>query len=312
MLTNHTQFPLISIVLATYNGAKFLRTQLDSVLQQDYPNLEIIVTDDNSSDDTLAIIESYQSKHPFIQIIKSRTNQGYIKNFEQGCKLAKGKYVALCDQDDQWHPQKISKLYAAIGDAALVYANSILCNENLEPIGVTIADRVTCKNFSSPLEQAIFCRIYGHAMLIRNEFLQRIFPFPTIIPHDWWIAYTATVNGGIRYIPGQLAWYRQHSNNVFGAVGGKRNKAQAAQVALKEKRIAQERIELFYSYCPAELTQEKMVLAKLNQYYHESGLFNNLQRMILFFKYHQQLLASKKRSQLRQWLFCLKMFVKII
>jgi glycosyltransferase involved in cell wall biosynthesis len=240
MLTNQTQFPLISIVLATYNGAKFLRTQLDSVLQQDYPNLEIIVTDDNSSDDTLAIIESYQSKHPFIQIIKSTTNQGYIKNFEQGCMLAKGEYVALCDQDDQWHPQKISKLYAAIGDAALVYANSVLCNENMEPIGVTIADRVNCKNFSSPLEQAIFCRIYGHAMLIRNEFLQGIFPFPTIIPHDWWIAYTATVNGGIRYIPDQLAWYRQHSNNVFGAVGGKRNKAQEAQAALKEKQIAQE------------------------------------------------------------------------
>ena len=312
MLTNQTQFPLISIVLATYNGAKFLRTQLDSVLQQDYPNLEIIVTDDNSSDDTLAIIESYQSKHPFIQIIKSTTNQGYIKNFEQGCMLAKGEYVALCDQDDQWHPQKISKLYQAIGDAALVYANSVLCNEKMEPIGVTIADRVNCKNFSSPLEQAIFCRIYGHAMLIRNEFLQGIFPFPTIIPHDWWIAYTATVNGGIRYIPEQLAWYRQHSNNVFGAVGGKRNKAQEAQAALKEKQIAQKRMELFHAYCPSELTQEKMVLAKLNQYYRGSGIINNLQRMVLFFKYHQQLLASKKRSRLRQWLFCLKMFVKII
>lgn len=312
MLTNQKPFPLISIVLATYNGAKFLRTQLDSVLQQDYPNLEIIVSDDNSTDDTLAIVESYQLQHSFIQIIKSAANQGYIKNFEQGCKLAKGEYVALCDQDDQWHPQKISKLYNAIGDAALVYANSVLCNESMEPIGVTIADRVNCKNFSSPLEQAIFCRIYGHAMLIRNEFLQQIFPFPSIIPHDWWIAYTATVNGGIRYIPDQLAWYRQHSNNVFGAVGGKRNKTQEAQAALKEKQIAQERIELFYSYCPSHLAKEKMVLSKLNQYYHGSGFVNNVQRMVLFFKYHQQLLASKKRSQLRQWLFCLKMLVKII
>jgi glycosyltransferase involved in cell wall biosynthesis len=312
MLTNQTPFPLISIVLATYNGAKFLRTQLDSVLQQDYPNIEIIVSDDHSSDDTVAIVESYRQSNSTIQLVCSTTNQGYIKNFEQGCKLAKGEYVALCDQDDQWHPEKISKLYAAIGDASLVYANSVLCNEQMEPIGVTIADRVTCKDFSSPLEQAIFCRIYGHAMLIRHTFLQQIFPFPTIIPHDWWIAYSATLHGGIRYIPDQLAWYRQHSNNVFGAVGGKRSTAQKTQAALKEKQIAQERLQLFYTVCPDALTKEKKVLAKLNQYYHGTGFFNNVKRMGLFFQYHQQLLASKKRSAVRQWLFCLKMLVKIV
>jgi len=256
MLTNQTPFPLISIVLATYNGAKFLRTQLDSVLQQDYPNIEIIVSDDHSSDDTVAIVESYRQSNSTIQLVCSATKQGYIKNFEQGCKLAKGEYVALCDQDDQWHPEKISKLYAAIGDAALVYANSVLCNEQMEPIGVTIADRVTCKDFSSPLEQAIFCRIYGHAMLIRRAFLQQIFPFPTIIPHDWWIAYSATLHGGIRYIPDQLAWYRQHSNNVFGAVGGKRSTAQKTQAALKEKQIAQERLQLFYSICTYTLNKK--------------------------------------------------------
>lgn len=312
MLLNQTEFPLISVVLATYNGAQYLSTQLDSVLQQDYPNLEIIVSDDNSSDNTLSIIEHYKQLHPAIQLVCSNTNQGYIKNFEQGCKLAKGEFVALCDQDDQWHPQKISKLYAAIGEAALVYANSILCNEKLEPIGVTIADRVTCKNFLSPLEQAVFCRIYGHAMLIRNSFLQEIFPFPTIIPHDWWIAYTATANGGIHYLPEALAWYRQHSNNVFGAVGGKRSKAQKSLAAEKEIQIAQERMALFYSYCPAHLTQEKLVLKRLNQYYQGSGIFNSVERMLLFFKYYPQLLASKKRSPLRQWLFCLKMLVKIV
>lgn len=312
MLSNQTHYPLISVVLATYNGAQYLPTQLDSVLQQDYPNIEIIISDDNSQDDTLAIIERYQALHPSIQLVRSLSNQGYIKNFEQGCKLAKGAYVALCDQDDKWHPEKISKLYGAIGDAALVYANSVLCNQYMEPIGVTIADRVTCKNFSSPLEQAIFCRIYGHAMLIKNTFLQQIIPFPTIIPHDWWIAYTATVNGGIRYIPDELAWYRQHSNNVFGAVGGKRSKAQKAQAAEKEKSIAQERMALFYDYCPEHITEAKQVLGQLLKYYKGSGILNSIQRMWLFFQYYQLLLASKKRAKIRQWLFCIKMLVKIV
>lgn len=312
MHTKQDSFPLISIVVATYNGAKFLATQLDSVLAQDYPNLEIIISDDNSKDETFAILEKYQQQFPAIRIIRSEQNQGYIKNFEQGCKQAKGIFVALCDQDDRWHPEKISKLYAAIEDKALVYADSVLCNENMEPIGVNISDRVTCKDFSSPLEQAIFCRIYGHAMLIRNDFLQQIFPFPSIIPHDWWISYTATLHGGIRYIPEALAWYRQHSNNVFGAVGGKRNKTQKSQVVQQEKRIAIERMQLFYAQCPENRTKEKQVLKSLLETYQGSGIFNGICRMIIFFQYNDLLLASKKRSKIRKWLFCCKMLVKFV
>ena len=312
MHTQEDPLPLISIVVATYNGAKFLATQLDSVLAQDYPNLEIIISEDNSQDDTITLLEAYQQKHPSIQLIRSEQNQGYIKNFEQGCKNAKGKFVALCDQDDRWHPQKISQLYTAIGDSALVYADSVLCNENMDPLGVNISDRVTCKDFSSPLEQAIFCRIYGHAMLIRNDFLQQIFPFPSIIPHDWWISYTATLHGGIQYIPEALAWYRQHSNNVFGAVGGKRNKAQKWQQAAEEKKIAIERMQLFYTQCPEQRIKEKQVLKSLLETYQGSGIFNGIRRMILFFHYNDVLLASKKRSRIRKWLFCVKMLVKIV
>lgn len=312
MHTQKDSFPLISIVIATYNGAKFLATQLDSVLAQDYPNLEIIISDDNSKDETISILENYQQKKSAIRIIRSEQNKGYIKNFEQGCKQAKGVFVALCDQDDRWHPEKVSKLYAAIGDKALVYADSVLCNENMEPIGVNISDRVNCKDFSSPLEQAIFCRIYGHAMLIRNDFLQQIFPFPSIIPHDWWISYTATLHGGIRYIPEALAWYRQHSNNVFGAVGGKRNKAQKLQQAVEERNIAIERMQLFYTQCPENRTKEKEVLKSLLETYQGTGIFNSIRRMFIFFQYNTVLLASKKRSPIRKWLFCVKMLVKIV
>jgi len=310
---NNTDFlPLISVVLATCNGEKFIREQLDSVIQQTYPNLEIIVVDDKSTDSTTSIIEEYQQLSFNIQLHINEINIGYIKNFEKGCRLAKGEFIALCDQDDRWDLEKISKLYQAIGDYALVYADSVLCDETMQPIGSNISTRVNSTNFNSPVQQAVFCRIYGHAMLIRSSFLQKSFPFLPIIPHDWWIAYTATIHGGIGYLPQPLAYYRQHSNNVFGAVGGKKNKAAIKNSRRKEQTIARERVKAFYTYCPNHLIKEKAILNQLVKTYSSFSLANNLGRMWLFFSYYNLLLASKKRSLIRKWLFCFKMFTKII
>ncbi|KAF0242972.1 MAG: glycosyltransferase family 2 protein [Sediminibacterium sp.] len=311
-MNNSQSLPLISVVLATCNGEQFIREQLNSVIQQTYSNLEIIVVDDKSTDNTTSIIEEYQQLSSNIQLHINETNIGYIKNFEKGCRLAKGEFIALCDQDDRWELTKISQLYEAIGNYALVYADSVLCNETMQPIGSNISTRVNSTHFNNPIQQAVFCRIYGHAMLIRSSFLQKSFPFLPIIPHDWWIAYTATIHGGIGYLPQPLAYYRQHSNNVFGAVGGKRNKAAIKNSRRKEQAIARERVKAFYTYCPEHLIKEKAILKELVKTYSSFSLANNLGRMWLFFSYYNLLLASKKRSLIRKWLFCFKMFTKII
>ncbi len=312
VMNNSQSLPLISVVLATCNGEQFIREQLDSVIKQTYAHLEIIVVDDKSTDNTASIIKEYQQIFPNILLYINENNIGYVKNFEQGCRIAKGEFIALCDQDDRWDLEKISKLYAAIGDYALVYADSVLCNEAMQPIGSNISTRVNCTHFNSPVQQAVFCRIYGHAMLIRSNFLQKAFPFLPIIPHDWWIAYTATIHGGIGYLPQPLAYYRQHSKNVFGAVGGKRNKAAIKNSRRREQELARERVKAFYDYCPAYLTKEKAILQQLVNTYSSFSIANNFSRMWLFFLYYNLLLASKKRSLVRKWLFCFKMFIKII
>jgi glycosyltransferase involved in cell wall biosynthesis len=305
---------LVSVVLATYNGERFLQQQLASVVAQTHPHLEIIVVDDASTDSTESIVRSFMEKYSHISFHKSASNIGYIKNFERGCQLAKGAFIALCDQDDAWHPEKISKQLQAIGTHAMVYCDSILADEQLQPIGANISDRANCINFTSCLQQAVVCRIYGHATLIPNHVMQQAFPFPDIIPHDWWLCFIATLHGGICYLPEPLAYYRQHANNVFGAAGGKtrkHNKIDKAAKRKKELEKIKQRMQLFYNTCPNDLQKEKAFLYKLNKTYQSFSLANNFQRMMLFFGNYSMLLASKKRSTFRKWLFCLKMFVKM-
>lgn len=306
---------LVSVVIATFNGEQFLQQQLDSIINQSYKDLEIIIVDDCSKDNTITIINEYAFKDTRIVLIQNETNLGYIKNFEKGCTIAKGEFIALCDQDDVWHPDKIKRSLENIENKALIYCDSVLCDKELKPIGVNISNRVSCLDFNNPLQQAIFCRIYGHATLIRKDLINKAIPFLSVIPHDWWLCYLATFNGGIKYLPLPLAYYRQHSNNIFGAAGGKskkHNKLDKKEKRKLENQKIKVRIMAFYEACPNRLVKEKEILKQLVASYKNFSFLNNFKRMMLFFAYHKILLASKKRSLLRQWLFCIKMFVKII
>lgn len=318
--------PLVSIVLATYNGEKFLAEQMQSLISQSYQNYEIVAVDDCSTDKTVEILKEYKNKNNTIKVFVNETNLGFIKNFEKGCALSTGDFIAFCDQDDVWHPDKVKKLVEAIGDYAMIYADSIVCNENLQPTGKKISDVTLCKDYYSCLEYAVFARIYGHALLFKKSFYESITPFPDIIPHDWWFAYNATLHGGFKFLPQVLVYYRQHSSNLFGIIGGKKKiTEEAAEKPVlkektkedksgekrKEKEKIRQRVKMFYNICPSKFIQEKEVLKSLVESYESFSLSNNFKRMFLFFRYRKLLLAVKKRSLLRQYLFSLKMFVTI-
>lgn len=311
MIASNDQLPLISIVLATYNGSAYLATQLDSIFVQTYGRFEVIAVDDASTDDTYAILQSYAARYPHLQVHRNERNLGFIANFEKACSLARGELIALCDQDDYWLPEKLEKLVAFRGDAALVHCNSALCNEKLEPTGVLASDRAEFKPIGNPLEQAVFCRIYGHASLITRELLDKALPFLPRLPHDWWLCYFATFNGGIRYLPEVLVYYRQHANNAIGAVGGKnRNKeSKAARRDSKQQLIAdiRNRVAAFYRHCPDRLVREKKVLRRLHRSYQSFDPVSGIQRMVLFFQYRNTFLGVKKRNALRKLVFCIKM-----
>jgi len=305
------QFPLVSVVLTTYNGEKFLAQQIDSILKQTYVNIEIIAVDDCSTDHSVVILNSFADEHKNIKVVVNETNLGVIKNFEKGCGLARGEFIAFCDQDDYWLENKIQRLMESIGDYSMIYCDSMLCDEDLNETGNKISDYVVCKQWNNCLQLTVICRIYGHTILIKKELLQYAMPFLPFIAHDWWLPFIATLHGGITYLAEPLTRYRQHSANIYGAIGAKRKK-DTRHIKLQKNRLKKERIQIrgrmnvFYQVLPDHLVKEKNIILALLNSYRSFSLLNNISRVHLFFIHYQLFLAPKKRSIFRNWLFCLK------
>jgi len=303
-------YPLISVVIATYNGAKFIRQQMDSIIEQTYPNIEIIIVDDNSTDETILILETYTKQYPNISIYKSESNLGYVKNFERGFKRAKGNFIAPSDQDDIWHKDKLRILFENIDNYEIVYCNSALMDENGNLTGKNLSDIKRLMSFDNPLMYAIGNTAAGHAMLIRKSTIQNCYPFPTLVPHDYWLGFVATFNSKLNFIDIPLVYYRQHQTNVFG-VKSKGVKRKKRNINKQNKLdLIRTRMQLQFEKCPVEL-KEKKVFQQLNESYKSFTLANNFKRMFLFFKYRKEILSYKRKSNFRKFIFCFKMFVKI-
>src|SRR5579872_3582480 len=306
--------PLVSVVLGTYNGEAYLEEQLRSVLAQTYRSLEIIAIDDGSADGTVGILRKYAAVDSRIKVVVNDRNLGFIRNFEKGCKLAAGKFIALCDQDDYWVPEKIGRMVEAIGDYPMVYCDSELCGEDLQPLGKRISDLVHYQSFHDCRQLCVFSRMYGHATLITRELFVKASPFLDEVPHDGWLAFHATLYGGVRYLPEVLVKYRQHAANVYGVVGRKRRKETASSRTEKRKKeLARIRIRMaaYCAACPDFFVPQKRLLRALVSSYRNFYPWNDIRRVLLFLGNCRLLLAVKDYSMPRKYLFCIKMLVKI-
>jgi len=207
--------PLVSIAMCTYNGEQFLREQLDSLIAQDYPNIEIIIVDDCSTDSTFNILKEYQSNHSHIRAMKNPANLGFVKNFEKATSLCSGDYISLCDQDDIWFSHKISQLVDHIGESNLIYSGVQLINEKGQKIK---REFLTIHRLSGKCHLGLLFAncVTGHTCLIKRQALNKALPFPEkITVHDHWIALVSAATGGIKAHPETLSLYRQHDSNAI-------------------------------------------------------------------------------------------------
>jgi glycosyltransferase involved in cell wall biosynthesis len=206
---------LVSVLLASFNGAKYIREQLNSIYSQTYNNYEVIVCDDCSNDDTHAILEEYKNTHGLKYII-NETRLGFVKNFENGLKYCQGDYIAFCDQDDIWYPEKIDFLVNSIGDFSVICSDAVI----IDSAGNKISDSMfehTCRIFhkKNQFKHLLFGNyVSGCTMLIKKDILKYATPFPYWVHfHDWWLALVASQFGGIFFLDKPLIYYRIHSNN---------------------------------------------------------------------------------------------------
>ena len=213
----------VSIVLATYNGEKYLKEQLDSLLSQSHKNIEILIGDDQSTDGTVSIVKEYQKNNPFIHVYQHENNLGCDKNFEFLCSKAEGEYIAFSDQDDLWHQDKIKHLLQNIGDCDLAYGPSQLVNRDGFDLGKTLLQR----NGIIPLEGKLMKglmrhnTISGHAMLCKASFIKQNVPIHVSrvnghddIFFDYYFALCANFQNGIKYVPEAITFHRMHENNL--------------------------------------------------------------------------------------------------
>lgn len=302
--------PKVAIVMATYNGERFLREQMDSILQQTYSNIEVIVVDDCSKDGTVALLDDYAKKFNNIKLFKNEANIGYIKNFEKAVALADAEYIALSDQDDIWHPEKIAVLMDNIHDAAMVYCDSELIDDQGNSMNKKMTDLKNLDTYTDCLSFLIGNGVFGHAQLMRKSLAVKAMPFPEDCPHDWIIPFLAAFDGTVKFVNAPLVKYRQHANNISGLVKTKDRK-EIKKTRRQNIEWIRRRMQALADVARKHNSPFKEVITSLADCYTGFSLTNNVKRMWLFFKYRNSITAFKKRNSFRRWVFCLKMFFKI-
>ena len=212
------KMPLISITMATYNGAIYLEKQLNSLLSQTYKNVEIIVSDDHSTDSTPEILKHYKEKYG-ITVVSNKGEKGLNGNFSTAMNLAKGEYISLCDQDDIWEANKLEVLLDRIDDFDIVQGQMVIIDEHdqYHPAQYMHDAYETDKTSLYSIENYVKENpMLGCATLISKRCIEQSLPVPEgFVYHDWWIVLNAILKGkGICNIDIPIIKYRQHSTNT--------------------------------------------------------------------------------------------------
>lgn len=201
----------ISVCLATYNGEKYIKQQLSSILSQFSPNDEIIISDDGSNDNTLKIIRDFKDQR--IKIFNNEGPHGVVPNFENAIEHATGDYIFLCDQDDIWASDKVKRCMEVLQDYDLVIHNSLLMDGEGN---VSDVDFFSLRHSQSGYWKNLYKNSFiGCCMAFRREVLEYTLPFPKhILWHDMWIGLMVEKRGKTKFIKDKLLYYRRHGNNA--------------------------------------------------------------------------------------------------
>lgn len=229
MSKNFREGMKIDILMSTYNGEKYLKLQIDSILSQSYQNWRLLVRDDSSSDNTLSILESYMHKYPnqVFLVDRGTPNLGSSKSFARLLDFVEGDYFMISDQDDIWLPNKIEQTMIEMHKLELKYGNMplmICCDAKC----IDVNNDEICPSFyesqkfidttDKDLKLLALNVVQGSTSLMNKKVLDYVKPIPAYVLHDQWIAVITAHFGKVVYLHKQLLLYRQHDKNVLGAL----------------------------------------------------------------------------------------------
>lgn len=271
--------PTIDVLLAAYNGERFIAEQIQSILDQSFSDFRLVIRDDGSSDRTVAIIDAICAAHPerVSQVGDARANLGAAGNFAALLDHSRAPYVMFADQDDVWLHDKIEATFAlmqqeehaASGEPVLIYSDVIVTDtagRELSPSYFTYTGiepgRVTYP--------ALFLQntVIGCTAMANRALLDRALPIPqSVAMHDWWLALVATGLGRVAMLDRPTLRYRQHDGNAVGAWRyGLSSVLQMTparlQTARRNYRAAVTQVRLLLERCGATLQPDQKVIAQ--------------------------------------------------
>lgn len=216
----------VSVALATYNGERYLRDQLNSLASQAALPDELVITDDCSTDGSVALVRDWSATAPFpVTVSVNPERLGYRSNFRRAANLCSSDLIFFADQDDIWLPNKIRRVVAAVGpETLLVYHGALLVDQDGKMLG-QLHDYAEqrAKLASIPLPPWHFShglvQAFRRELLAYDAFWDQGYDHYTgtdIVAHDQWYFFLAMALGEVRYVPEDLLLYRQHATNTFG------------------------------------------------------------------------------------------------
>lgn len=225
---------MVDILLAVYNGEKYLEEQLESIAAQTYTNWRLVIRDDCSTDHSVAVAEAFKKKHPekHVEIYVNKQATGSAKNnFIKLLEDAVSDYVMFCDQDDVWLPQKIELTLKAMRRCekqdglcsvpVLVHSDLCVVDVSLKTIALSMQRYQKLPKSSDVQQLLVQNNVTGCTVMVNQPLLilmKKVKDNSAIVMHDYWAALIASVFGKIVYIPQPLIKYRQHGNNSVGAM----------------------------------------------------------------------------------------------
>lgn len=233
----------ISVAMATYNGETFLNEQLESIASQTFLPKELVIRDDGSTDSTPRILEQFARVAPFpVRILGNGENLGFADNFLTVASHCQGDWIAFCDQDDVWLPEKIETCARELAEApdglVMLLHQARVVDRNLNPAGRLLAN-IPGRRLFGPGEFPGFWMLGGLAQIVRADLIRsfdwtRRPPDPggrSVIAHDYWACILAHAIGRILMIPDVLTLYRRHDSGLTGLYGRTRLSESLASAA---------------------------------------------------------------------------------
>ena len=290
---------MVSIVMTTYNGEKYIAEQIDSILASSFQDIEINIFDDGSRDGTVSILREYEKRYlNKIHVYQNKENLGVTKNFLKAVGRTRSDYIMFCDQDDYWKPDKIAvtlkrmrHMEAQVGkDVPIaVFTDAKVVDEELNTIDQSFFKSGRLDPTKTDLPHLLMENKLIGCTIMFNSALRKIieeYEIPENAKfHDWWVGLIAASLGKIGYVNQSTLLYRQHGNNVVGNSSFLtyiKDRVMSLQQQKKSLRILQLQAEEFLSIYGNLLEEDKRSIIRR---FADLGKVNFIKRRIYMLRY---------------------------